>query len=283
VTQFTSCLPALESGETPPVTTLTDRQPRLGVPERLGTKLEPMHPVGATLAVAVLGYLALVGFALALGAFVTHVVVHGGMGRGDLDVARWFAERRTPVRNDLSLVGSYLAETVTVLVVVAIALVVLAVKRHWPLFGLVVVSLTLEGGVYVAATYVISRNRPGVPRLEDLIVADSFPSGHTAAAVAMYGSLAIVVWAETRNQGWRTLALVLAVLGPIIVATSRVYRGMHNPTDVICGALIGIGCIAVGSLAVRTGASVARAKLAEGDDADPAPQRQRVGREVVGS
>ena len=266
------------------MTTWTEHQERRGVPERLGTTLEPLHPVGATLAVAVAGYLVLVGFALALGAFVTQVVVGGSLGRGDLDVARWFAERRTPFRNDLSLVGSYFAETVTVLAIVAVVLLVLAVKRHWPLFGFLVVTMLLEGGVYAAATFVISRNRPAVPRLEDLIVADSFPSGHTAASVALYGALAIVVWAETRSRVWRTLAILLAVLGPIIVATSRVYRGMHNPTDVICGALIGMGCIAVGYLSVRTGVSVARERRADDEDDDArAPDGLHLSRETVAS
>jgi membrane-associated phospholipid phosphatase len=233
------------------------------LPDRLGARLEVLQPVGATLAVSLAGYVILAAFALALGVLVTEVVVGGSLGRGDLDIARWFAERRTPFRDDLSLVGSYLAETVTVLGVMAIALIVLAVRRRWSLFGFLVVTMALEGGVYAVATFAISRNRPPVARLEDLIVADSFPSGHTAAAVALYGSLAIVVWAETRSRAWRTLAIVLAVLGPIIVATSRIYRGMHNPTDVICGALIGMGCIAVGYLAVRTGVSVARERRAD--------------------
>ena len=74
-------------------------------------------------------------------------------------------------------------------VVIAIALVVLAIKRAWPQFGLLAIAMAAEGGVYVTATYVISRNRPAVPRLEDLILADSYPSGHTAAAMALYGSL----------------------------------------------------------------------------------------------
>ncbi len=258
-----------------------DRQEWRNVPEYLGAKLESLHPVGATLAVAAAGYVVLVGCALALGVFVTQVVVGGSLGRTDLDVARWFAERRTPFRNDLSLIGSYVAETVTVLVILAIVLVALAVKRHWPLFGLLVVSLTLEAGVYLAATFVITRQRPAVPRLEDLIVADSFPSGHTAAAVALYGSLAIVVWAETRNRVLRTLAIVVVVLAPVIVATSRVYRGMHNPTDVICGALIGMGCIAVAYLAVRTGMAVAREDRDEGDGQVPTGDRLRLSRQAV--
>ncbi len=262
------------------MTTWPERRERDTSPDRLGAALEPLGPVGATAAVAVMGYLVLVGFALALGVFVTNVVVGGSLGRGDLDVARWFADRRTPFRNDLSSVGSFFAETITVLAIVLIVLIVLAVKRHWPLFGLVAVGLMLEGGVYAAATYAIARNRPAVPRLEDLIVADSFPSGHTAAAVALYGSLAVVIWAETRSRVWRSLAIVLAVLVPIIVATSRVYRGMHNPTDVICGALIGMGCIGAGYFAVRTGVSVARDRR---EDDLPIAHRAVRSREAVAS
>ena len=111
-------------------------------------------------------------------------------------------------------------------------------------------------------------------------MSDSFPSGHTAAAVALYGSLAVVVWAETRSRLWRTLVIVFAVLGPIIVATSRVYRGMHNPTDVICGALIGMGCIAVAYFAVRTGVAVARDRR---EDEVPIAHRVVRAREAVAS
>lgn len=229
-----------------------------------------MHPVVATLSIAVVGYVVVAALAIGLGALVTHFVVGHALGRDDLDIARWFAERRTPTWNDVSLVGSYVAETVTVLAILVIALIVLAVRRNWPQFGLLVVSLSVEAAVYATATFVISRNRPAVPRLEDLIVADSYPSGHTAAAVALYSSLAIVVWSLTRNRWWRAITIALAFLAPIIVATSRVYRGMHNPTDVICGALIGAGCVVVGYLSVRGG--LAEAHVRHVDEAPPESQ-----------
>jgi membrane-associated phospholipid phosphatase len=225
------------------------------------------HPLVATAVVGFLGWLVLVGLAIGLGALVTHVVVGHALGHGDLDVARWFAERRTDTWNSLSKVGSYLGETVTVFAVIAITLVALAVKRAWPQCGLLAVAMAAEGGVYVTATYVISRNRPAVPRLEDLIVSDSYPSGHTAAAMALYGSLCIIVWSLTRNRLWRTLTLALAIVGPLVVATSRVYRGMHNPTDVICGLLIGAGCIVVGYVAVRAGLAAAHRRKLEHDPA----------------
>jgi undecaprenyl-diphosphatase len=217
-----------------------------------------VHPVVAAAVVGFVGWFVLVVIAIGLGALVTHFVVGHTLGHVDLDVARWFAERRTSTWNSLSHVGSYFAETVTVFVVLAIALGVLAAKRAWPQCGLLVVTMAAEGGVYLAATYFVSRNRPAVPRLEDLIVSDSYPSGHSAAAMAMYGSLCIVVWSLTRSRFWRAFFLALVVIGPLIVATSRVYRGMHNMTDVICGVLLGAGCIVVGHVAVRAGLAVAR-------------------------
>jgi membrane-associated phospholipid phosphatase len=210
-----------------------------------------VHPVVATAVVGVAGFLVVTALALALGALVTNLVVGHSLGRGDADVARWFADHRTPTWGDLSLVGSYFAETVTVVVITGFALVALAWRRCWPQVGLLAVAMLVEPGVYLVATYVISRNRPAVPRLEGLIKSDSFPSGHTAAAVALYGSLAIIVWSLTGKTLWRGLVLFIAVVAPIIVATSRVYRGMHNVTDVVCGALLGAGCIVVGYVAVR--------------------------------
>ena len=181
------------------MTTWSGRRERDTVPDRLGDRLEPLRPCGrrqrsrwrATSCSWALpcssgcSSRTWSSAAASAGAISTSPA---GSPIGALRSA-----------NDLSLVGSAFAETATVLVSVAIVLIVLAVKRHWPLFGFVALTLMLEGGVYAAATYAISRNRPAVPRLEDLIVTDSFPSGHTAAAVALYGSLAIVVWAETRQ------------------------------------------------------------------------------------
>jgi undecaprenyl-diphosphatase len=219
-----------------------------------------LHPVAVTALVGLVAWIVLAACALALGAVVTHFVVGHSLGHTDLDVSRWFAARRTDTWNALSSVGSYVAETITVFAVVAIALAILTVKRAWPQCGLLVVAMAAEGATYLLATFVVTRNRPAVPRLEDLIVTDSYPSGHTAASVALYGSLCVIVWSMTRTRGWRALFLALAVAAPVVVATARVYRGMHHLTDVLCGALIGAGCIVVGYVAMCAGAAAAAAR-----------------------
>ncbi len=221
-----------------------------------------MHPVFVTATVALAGFVLVALLALALGAVVTHLVVGHTLGHGDADVARWLAQRRTQTGNDLSLVGSYFAETATVVVIAGVAVLVLAWRRLWPQCSMLVVSMLVEAGVYLTATYFVDRSRPGVPRLEDLIKSDSFPSGHTAAAVALYGSLTVIVWSLTQRTLWRALVLGVFVVVPFIVAASRLYRGMHNVTDVVCGALLGGCCIAVGFVATRSGMQTAHDRRA---------------------
>ena len=66
----------------------------------------------------------------------------------------------------------------------------------------------------------------------------SFPSGHSANAVAVYGSLA----AHERN---RKILWVLAFVLPLLVGFSRVFVGAHYPTDVLCGWLLGAVIVAL--------------------------------------
>lgn len=66
----------------------------------------------------------------------------------------------------------------------------------------------------------------------------SFPSGHSANAVTVYGSLA----AHEKN---RKLLWALAVVLPLLVGFSRVYVGAHFPTDVLCGWLLGALIVAL--------------------------------------
>ena len=67
----------------------------------------------------------------------------------------------------------------------------------------------------------------------------SYPSGHTGAAVCLYGGIAILLlWLYGARPGVKLAAAALWCV-PVAVALSRVYRGMHYPSDVLAGALLG--------------------------------------------
>jgi undecaprenyl-diphosphatase len=75
-------------------------------------------------------------------------------------------------------------------------------------------------------------------------VGSSFPSGHVAAAAA-YAAIAVVVFWHTRKRWARILVVLVALLVPVIVALSRMYRGMHFLSDTIAGAVLGCAAVAL--------------------------------------
>lgn len=81
----------------------------------------------------------------------------------------------------------------------------------------------------------------GLVHLVDERDPNSFPSGHTSAAFAAAGA-----WLSGLKQRRTKVAVLLAAF---LIALSRLYVGVHFPTDVCCGALAGLFC---GRLAART-------------------------------
>jgi undecaprenyl-diphosphatase len=199
--------------------------------------------------------LRLVGAAVALWlvlAAVGHLLGHqwrsSALVRWDASVDRHLAADRQRDWNTATHLTTYLAETMTVIAVGLVAFVLLRVRlKRWrePLF--LAVTVIGEVTIFVSTTLVVDRARPPVRHLDSAPPTSSFPSGHTAASVALYGGLAVLAW-RLGAAGWlRTVATVLAVLVPVSVAVSRMYRGMHYPTDVTAGALLACCWLAVTS------------------------------------
>jgi undecaprenyl-diphosphatase len=57
--------------------------------------------------------------------------------------------------------------------------------------------------------------------------------------VAIYGCLAFIVWRRMSNRTLAGVIVALCCLVPVAVGASRIYRGMHHPTDVLFGAIGG--------------------------------------------
>ena len=182
-------------------------------------------------------YAAMVVVWVGIGEFITH---SSSIQARDQSVAEWFVDTRTATLDTLSALGSNLAATMVKIAVTAVlAIIMRLVWKRWREPLMMVVPLVLEASVFITVTYIVSRPRPDVERLESSPVDSSFPSGHVAAAAA-YGALIIIVFWHVRNRVARALVVALCVVVPLIVGWARMYRGMHHLTDVLAGLLLGI-------------------------------------------
>jgi undecaprenyl-diphosphatase len=81
-----------------------------------------------------------------------------------------------------------------------------------------------------------------------------------AAAVAFYVGLFVIARWHTRRAAVLVPVGLLAVLAPLTVATSRLYRGMHYASDVIAGAALGAACLILTYFALRVGVERLKAR-----------------------
>jgi membrane-associated phospholipid phosphatase len=232
-------------------------EPR-GVSGRLGRAMAG-HPVRAYLVVALVGFAVLAAAAVTAGWALQHYALpEHGFGRRDEHVNVWLADRRTGLRTDISYWLSGIGDVIAIPALVAVATLVAVVQRKWRVAAFIVTAIAVEAATYRVATLAIDRQRPHVGRLDDLPVSDSFYSGHTAASVAVYCGIALLVASRVRSAALRAAIWLVAIVIPLLVGLARMYRGMHHPTDVAAGLLIGIGCVLVALTAARVAGGAAR-------------------------
>jgi membrane-associated phospholipid phosphatase len=235
-------------------------QPRRdGRVERIAARLGQGHPVVVFLAAMLAGLAAVATLSIVLGLVVTRVVLHvGGIGAADERVNAWLAGHRTPFWTHLSLIGSIMSGGVALPIVAGATALVCVLFRKWRVAAFVVFALGVESASYRITTLAVHRHRPRVVRLEHLPVNASYPSGHTAASIAVYCGLALLLTSAVRRPAFGAIVWPIAIAIPIFDAFSRLYRGMHHPLDVAGGVVVGVASLVALVLACRAAAAAAQ-------------------------
>ena len=216
------------------------------------------HPVWTYVCGILLAFALIASISIVLGLVVTRVLLHvHGVAGDDESFVGFLARHRSSGLTDASLVGSIIAGGVVLPIVAGVAALAACLAKRWRLAGFLLFALAVEAGSYRATTLVVHRHRPEVRRLENLSVDASYPSGHTAASIAIYGGIALLLTSRIKNRGARVAIWVAAALIPMFVALSRMYRGMHHPLDVVGGVVIGIAALSALVLVTRAAGSAA--------------------------
>jgi undecaprenyl-diphosphatase len=150
----------------------------------------------------------------------------------------WFEE----AMRDITALGSAPALVIAVLAVVGF----LMLAKAW---RPAIFTLVASGGGIVLSSllkYTVDRPRPDLVPHGNLIYTSSFPSGHSMMSAVVYLTLAALVARLIERRRLKGYALGVAIILTFLVGVSRIYLGVHWPSDVLAGWAAGaawaLGC-----------------------------------------
>lgn len=156
----------------------------------------------------------------------------------------WFEE----MARDVTALGSVTALTIFT---ATMAAYLYFAKQHW--IAVFVVMAVLSGAlISTVMKSGFDRPRPDLVSHGTRVYTKSFPSGHSAMSSLAYLTLGAVMARAEPSRKTKALLLIVPVFLLIIIGASRVYLGVHWPTDVVAGWAFGLSWAAASWLVFRT-------------------------------
>lgn len=153
----------------------------------------------------------------------------------------------SPFARDLTALGGTPVLTVATIVLAGWFIV----RREKALLVLLLVAVIGQTLLANGFKVLFDRARPDVvPHLVHA-TGNSFPSGHSTSAASIFLTLAALIASQTRAHAVRAYVFIVAVILALMVGASRVYLGVHYPTDVIGGLSFGAAWAAIVWIAAR--------------------------------
>jgi undecaprenyl-diphosphatase len=236
-----------------------------GLEPEAARDLKPTRPAGHEAAVAarwavpgaIVAWVLVFGALCALGIPLARYRHGNGNILGDTTIPHLLAAHRTHGFDVVSFLGSEAGNTHAILAVGLVAgALALGAIRLWRPVVFLLVTMFGELTLFLASAAIVGRERPDVAHLDGRLPTSSYPSGHVAATICLYTAMVVLAFPRTRAW-WRWALVALAVLMPLWVALSRVYRGMHHPTDLLGALVLAAGWLAATVYLVRPNCDLA--------------------------
>jgi undecaprenyl-diphosphatase len=180
------------------------------------------------------------------------VVVPLSVWTGEDRLVLWLRTGRTPSMDSLARGASAIGGVTGNAVICILAVTMIwALSRQWWLAALPAIALWLHIFVHIVTTTLVARQRPDVQPLDIGQPTASFPSGHMGATTAQLLVVALFLCAQVERMAVRMVIIATTCAYLLVLAWSRVYLGMHHPSDVVWGAVNGIVCGLIAWLFLR--------------------------------
>jgi membrane-associated phospholipid phosphatase len=214
--------------------------------QRKQERMERRHPFAAPVRTfAAFG----VAFASALAfARIAREVVEGDTSEMDKTVELAVHSLDTPFMDHVMRAFTFMGSPFAVIPLAA-AIIVWAVRKketRAAVAFLIVLVMTEVLNVMLKSTF--ERPRPTLFQEIETLHSYSFPSGHAMAAAAIYGMMGVVVARLAPTHRW-PLVIGLPIL-IVMIGMSRIYLGVHWPSDVLAGFAAGAFIVLAGALAL---------------------------------
>jgi undecaprenyl-diphosphatase len=188
-----------------------------------------------------LGFVTLVAAVLAF-AGLAELVQEGVTQRMDEAILLWMNGHASPQLTEVALEVTSLGSTAMVWMTLCIASAFLWTARHH--YSVVLLWVAMAGGTVINLTLkgIFARPRPHLfPWRTEMVGHSSFPSGHALTAVVLYATLAYLLARLGSTRALRRITLAVALLVIVLIGLSRLYLGVHYPSDVLAGFIVGLG------------------------------------------
>ena len=205
---------------------------------------------------------------VAIGAFVklTSELTEGELEALDRAVLATVLKLRNPTLNGMAVDITALGSVTVLTFICTVAAAFFCLFRHWGSAAQIAIAGIGGGIISSSLKRVLERERPEeIDRLVH-VASFSYPSGHSLVSASVYLTLSILVARQLPQRRARTVVVLLALLVAAIVGSSRAYLGVHYPSDITAGLLLGCGW----ALLIGAGFSYARGKGTIPDEGAPA-------------
>jgi undecaprenyl-diphosphatase len=235
--------------------------------------------VGIFLVVGVLiGIVGAYGFAE-----LAEVVKKGYTQRYDEAILAWIHTRQSASVTTFMREMTHLGTGAVVIVVVGVAALFLWHTEHKHSARLLLASTV--GGIILnnALKLLFHRERPSVFEWGTTVASSSFPSGHAMSATVVYGTIAYLVARLQKNRWSRALTLITAFALILTICFTRLYLGVHYPSDVVGGIIVGLAWAGFCMATLEATLVIARRRAPAVVEERPAPKEMEAASEAGGA